>query len=169
MNRLEPPDSTHLNAAQGWLALGNPIEAGAELEKISAGSRAHPEVLQVRWRLCAKAGQWEAGLEIATALTRTTPDLIFGWLFQAFSLRKLERTAEAKEVLVSVMDRFEANSTFPYYVACYCARLGQANEAKGWLTLALAHAKSDGERDRLKQRAHGEPDLEPIRSSLGEL
>ncbi len=169
MSNLEPPDSTHLKAAQGWLDLGNFIEAGAELEKISADGRAHPEVLQARWRLCAKAGQWEAALEIATNLTQTTPDQLFGWLFRAFSLRKLERTAEAKEVLVSVMDRFAANTTFPYYIACYCTQLGQTNEAKGWLTLALAHATTDSERDRLKQRAESDPDLEAIRSSLGEL
>jgi len=169
MSSLEPPDSTHLNAAQGWLALGNLIEAGEELAKISGGNHAHPEVLQVRWRVCAKAGQWEAGLEIATNLTRLNPDQLFGWLFRAFSLRKLDRAAEAKDLLVSVVDRFGANATVPYYVACYCARLGQLNEAKGWITLALAHATTDAERDRIKQRAQAEPDLEPIRSSLGEL
>jgi len=27
MNPLEPPDSRHLDAAQGWLPLGDPIEA----------------------------------------------------------------------------------------------------------------------------------------------
>jgi hypothetical protein len=34
MNLLEPPDSTHLQAAQGWLDLGNHIEANEELEEI---------------------------------------------------------------------------------------------------------------------------------------
>jgi hypothetical protein len=32
---LEPPDSIHLEAAQGWLELGNHIEADEELEKTS--------------------------------------------------------------------------------------------------------------------------------------
>jgi hypothetical protein len=31
---LQPPDSHHLNAAVGWLELGNDIEATEELDKI---------------------------------------------------------------------------------------------------------------------------------------
>jgi len=169
MTPLQPPDSQHLEAAQGWLDLGNHIEASAELEKIAPENRAHPDVLQVRWRIFAKAGKWDVCLDIATTLTKLTPDRRFGWLHLASSLRKLDRTTEAKDVLVSVIDKFEANSTIPYYIACYCARLGQTNEAKGWLTLALAHAKTDEERDRIKLRAQGDPDLEPIRDSLKEL
>ena len=34
MKPLEPPDSLHLQAAQGWLELGNHIEANEELEKM---------------------------------------------------------------------------------------------------------------------------------------
>jgi hypothetical protein len=32
---IEPPDSLHLLAAQGWLELGNHLEANEELEKIT--------------------------------------------------------------------------------------------------------------------------------------
>ena len=39
-------------------------------------------------------------------------------------------------MLVSVLDKFDAKSTIPYYLARYCALLGQTNEAKGWITLA---------------------------------
>jgi predicted Zn-dependent protease len=169
MNSLEPPDSQYLEAAQGWLDLGNPVEANEELEKISAQNRAHPNVLQVRWRIEAKAGKWEACLEIATALTQVTPERRFGWLHLAMSLRKLNRTAEAKRVLISVLDKFDANTTFPYYLACYCARLGETNEAKGWFTLALANATTDQERERIVLRARDEPDLESIKPSLTEL
>jgi predicted Zn-dependent protease len=169
MNPLEPPDSLHLEAAQGWLDLGNHIEANEELEKISPENHAHPKVLQVRWRIYAKAGKWDACLDIATALTRMTPDRRFGWLHRAMSLRRLNRLAEAKDVLVSAIDKFEANATFPYYLACYCALLGQTTEAKGWITLALANAKTDQERERIKQRAQDDADLEPIRGSLKDL
>ena len=137
--------------------------------RLTPKNRAHPDVLQVRWRVYAKAGKWDACLDIATALTRMTPDRRFGWLHRAFSLRKLDRTGEAKDVLVSVVDKFEANATIPYYLACYCAQLGQTTEAKGWFTLALANAKTDAERERIKLRAQGDPDLEPIRASLKEL
>ena len=35
MKPLEPPDSFHLLAAQGWLELGNHVEANEELDKIT--------------------------------------------------------------------------------------------------------------------------------------
>ena len=45
---LEPPDSFHLEAAVGWLELGNHLEANEELDQITASLRAHPDVLLVR-------------------------------------------------------------------------------------------------------------------------
>ena len=92
-------------------------------------------------------------MDIATALTQMTPDRRFGWLHLACSLRRLNRIEEAKEVLVKVMDKCEANSTFPYSLACYSAQLEQISEAKGWFTLALANAKTAAERERIKVRA----------------
>ena len=35
IKNLEPPDSLHLSAAEGWLGLGNQVEAFEELEKIT--------------------------------------------------------------------------------------------------------------------------------------
>jgi hypothetical protein len=42
---LDLPDIHHLRAAQGWLELGNHLEANEELEKIAPALRAHPSVL----------------------------------------------------------------------------------------------------------------------------
>jgi hypothetical protein len=53
---LDPADHHHLQAAQGWLELGNHTEANEELERITPLNRAHPDVLQVRWRIYAAAG-----------------------------------------------------------------------------------------------------------------
>ena len=75
---LQPPDCFHLEAAQGWLELGNPAEADDELDKITPELRAHPDVLKVRWEICAAAKKWDAALEIAAALVRLAPDDPFG-------------------------------------------------------------------------------------------
>ena len=48
MKPLEPPDSLHLQAAQGWCELHAFAEADAELDNITASLRAHPKVLEVR-------------------------------------------------------------------------------------------------------------------------
>jgi len=62
MNPLEPPASFHLEAAQGWLDLGNPIEANQELEKITPIKRAHPDVLQMRVLVYLQARKWDMAL-----------------------------------------------------------------------------------------------------------
>ena len=45
MTPLEHPDVHHLRAAQGWLELGNHLEADKELDEIAPELRAHPDVL----------------------------------------------------------------------------------------------------------------------------
>jgi len=47
MGKLTPPDDYYLNAAIGWLELGNTGEAKVELTKISSDQRQHREVLEV--------------------------------------------------------------------------------------------------------------------------
>jgi hypothetical protein len=68
MKPLEPSDSLHVQAAQGWLELGNHIEADAELDNIDGPLRAHPDVLKERWEIYAAAKKWEAALDIAAAI-----------------------------------------------------------------------------------------------------
>ena len=62
MEGLEVHDQRHLEAAQGWVELGNHLEANAELENIAAEHRAHPVVLETRWRVYAKAKKWDGAL-----------------------------------------------------------------------------------------------------------
>jgi uncharacterized protein HemY len=57
---LQPPDSLHLQAAEGWIGLGDYRAATEELEQITATNRAHPDVLQLRWRISADACDFHA-------------------------------------------------------------------------------------------------------------
>ena len=164
---LQPPDSIHLQAAEGWIGLGNYAEANEELEYITAENRAHPDVLQLRWRIYADARKWEACLHIATALTTMTPERRFGWIHRAHALDKLGRTLEAKDLLLSVVDGFEVNSTMPYHLAQYSARLGQIDQAKEWLAKAFLSADGMEAVNRLRKRAMEDPDLEPLRTEGG--
>jgi len=160
---LQQPDSLHLQAAEGWVGLGDFNTANDELEQISPAFRAHPNVLQLRWRIYAHAGKWDACLDIATALTTMTPKRRFGWIHRAHALDKLGRTQEAKDLLVSVVNDFESNSTISYHLARYCARLGQIDQAKHWLGKALLAADGLEELEKLRKRMMEDPDLEPIR------
>jgi len=119
MKPLDPPENLHVLAAEGWLELGNTAEANEELEKISPGLRAHPDVLSVRWHIYAAAKQWEAALDIAIAVTTLAPDEANGWVQRSCSLHKLARTEEARELLLNVLGRFPLNAAIRYNLACY--------------------------------------------------
>ncbi len=55
MKSLDDHDKRHFEAAQGWLILGNHLEANEELENITPVFRAHPDVLALRWAIYGKA------------------------------------------------------------------------------------------------------------------
>ena len=84
MKPLAPPDS-HPLRAQGWLELGNPLEADAELDEITPDFRAHPDVLEVRWHIYAHAKEWKACVDIARALVTLAPNRPDGWIHRSFA------------------------------------------------------------------------------------
>jgi predicted Zn-dependent protease len=163
MKPLEPPDSFRVDAAQGWIGLGDYASANDELKQIAEANSAHPEVLQVRWRIYAHAGQWNACLRISALLITMTPECRFGWIYRAHTLAKLGRTRKAKALLLSVVHKFESNATIPYHLARYCCGLGQVKEAEQWLGKALLVASDMEETEQLRQMALEDPALEPLR------
>ena len=130
---LQPPDCFHLEAAQGWLELGNMAEANNELDNITAGLRAHPHVLNVRWEIYAAAKKWEAALDIAAAIIRLAPEEPLGWVNRSFCLHEMERTAEARDNLLRVVDKFPGDAIMRYNLACYECQLGRIDQARRWL------------------------------------
>ena len=77
VKQLEPPDTHHLRSAEGWLELGNLLEAEEELEKITPQLRDHPAVLSVQYEVNAKAEKWDVAAEIAGRLVKMIPDQPF--------------------------------------------------------------------------------------------
>ena len=165
MNFLEPPDSHHLSAAIGWVELGNWQEANAELEKITLDSQGHPDVLEVRWQIYAKAEDWEEAIEAAREMTRQTPDLPFGWIHLAYSLHELRRTQEAYATLKPIFERFPDEWLMRYNMACYACQLGNLGEARRLLELAGER----GDKNEIVRMARIDPDLEALWSEFGKI
>jgi tetratricopeptide (TPR) repeat protein len=155
---LEPPDTHHLQAAQGWLELGNHIEAIEELENIAPQLRAHPEALKVRWEIYAAAKKWEAAIDIAAAIVQLDPDDLAGWIHWSYALHELKRTAEARDNLLRVVEKFPISATMRYNLACYECQLGRLERAKEWLEKAFALGDAKG----MKLAALDDPDLQPL-------
>jgi Flp pilus assembly protein TadD len=156
--KLEPPDSHYLNAATGWIELGNPAEAQHELERLSEEARRLPEVLEVQWNLHALARKWEAALRVAERLVAEAPESCSGWIDRSYSLHELKRTGEAREKLLPAAARFPQVSTIPYNLACYDCQLGDLAKARQWLALAM----NLGRREVVLAMALKDPDLKPL-------
>ncbi len=162
MRALEPPDTHFVNAAQGWLDLGNTREARAELQRVSAAANQLPEVIDARWRVCAAEKDWPSALHIARELIRRAPLLPDGWLNQSFSLHELKRTQEAWDFLRPVAKRFPDNCTIAYNLACYACQLNELPEAKDWLKRAIDLRN----KDEIKRMALADADLAPLREFI---
>ncbi len=164
MQKLEPPDSHHLNAAEGWLGLGDWISANRELEKIDAYLCAHPSVLQTRFYVCASANQWIMAAGIAQALTVVDPGNPFGWIDWACALYELKRINEARSILLSVVDKFPNEYLIRYSLACYACQQGNLSEALLWLD----KARSLADKKEVAQMVQSNPSLKPLWNEIGE-
>jgi predicted Zn-dependent protease len=155
---LQPPDSFHLQAAEGWLELGSHQEALKELDQITSASLAHPFVLELRWKILAANKDWDAAVETASALARRLPEHALGWIHWAYSLHELKRTREARDVLSPMADKFPDEFLIRYNLACYACQLGNFDETRQRLKEAI---KIAGAKTILKMAAD-DPDLKPL-------
>jgi tetratricopeptide (TPR) repeat protein len=165
MNDLFIEDVHHLNAAKGWLELGNHLEAFEELEKIAPVNRSVPEVLEVRWQVYTLAGRHDAALRVAKGLLNVAPGRYCGWIWRSHSLNELGRTQEAVDCLVPAAKKFPALGIIPFHIACHYAGLGRLHEAKVWLQCAFASSEAK----QLKTKALDDPKLKTLWDDIGNL
>ncbi|MCH2383104.1 MAG: tetratricopeptide repeat protein [Pedosphaera sp.] len=158
--QLQHPDTMHSEAAAGWIQLGDYDSANDELEKIRAEWRAHPDVLDLRWLIYSNDEQWDACLDIASAIVKMVPDRAQGWLDKAFSLRRANDggVEKAKTVLLEAAKLFPDDDMIQYNLACYCAQLGQLDAAKEH----LGNSYEVGNAQQIKLMALDDDDLKPL-------
>lgn len=163
MNALSTTERFHLEAAEGWLMLGNPIEAHEELEHLSGDSNQHPAVLSMRWQVYAAARWWEAAYVVAKALCELAPDSAEAWICQANTVRNYKGVMEAWSLLLRVANKFPNDAIIRYNLACYAAQMGLLEESCGWLVQAFELEESV----QLKLAALYDPDLQPLWEKIG--
>ena len=158
-----------MDAAQGWLGLGDPLSARQELEQIPASLNSHPRVLLVHSELFAATKRWEESSAYAHAALQTAPDLWDGWIKRSYALHEIKRTREAFDLLLPAAKKFPDLWLVPYNLACYSAQLNLLEDAETWFDRAL---KIDAK--NVKHAAHDDPDLIPLKkratsSNFGEI
>jgi tetratricopeptide (TPR) repeat protein len=162
MSPLEPPDCHFLDAATGWLMLGNAVEARVEFDQIGAGLRMHPLVLEFEWRLLAAEKRWPDAVEAGERLLRVSPDDANAWVHRSFALHELRRTREAFDLLLPAVHKFPEETIIPYNLACYTCQLGDLTAARRWFEQALALDSSAGEKLQRLRAALEDPDLRAL-------
>jgi tetratricopeptide (TPR) repeat protein len=169
MNKLEPPQVHYVSAAFGWLELGNLAEAKAELERIAPEFHNYPEVLEIRWSICAEEQKWEEGLEIARALVEAAPDSPMGWLHQAYALRRVPggSVKQAWTALLPAFDKFPKEPIISYNLSCYACQMNQLDAARVWFKRAIVIGGKK-RKEKIKRMALEDSDLRPLWEEIKE-
>jgi hypothetical protein len=158
MKVLTASDRRHLDAMDGWLELDNFCEAKAELMAVGPDKASNPEVLRALSRLFMAAAYWPGVLQAAPFVCRHYPDELEGYIHLATALHESNRTVEAHEVLLKVVDKFPDAYPVPYALACYAGRLGHVEESLMWWKKVQALTTSE----QVMELAHTEPDLRAL-------
>ena len=160
MSKLEPPDAFALSAALGWIELGNPTEALAELERVTPDNQAHPGVLELRWAALAELKRWAHAFAVASDLVRVNPQSVNGWLHRAYALRRMPEGGIqlAWDALLPAGEKFKKEPVVAFNLACYACQLERMDEARIWLERAM----KIGKRREIQTMALADEDLKPL-------
>jgi len=161
-NSFSELDIHHLRVAEGWLGQGN-LKARAEMDKIRAELRSHPDVLEILWKSYANEANWGICLDIARAITIEEPGRVSGWIHLAHSARWMSGgTAQiAYDILLSAINKIPEQAAYFCDLARYACQLDRLEEARQWLEKAF---RVDNSAEFLK-KAFEDPDLKKLRGN----
>jgi hypothetical protein len=152
-------DLFHLRAAEGWLDLGSPTEALAELRLINPALRSHPDVLAFKWEVAANVKDWDQCLNLGNALIYCAPKDQRGWIAVCQTLYFTEHYPEAYDLAIAKLPEFNDQWQFLYELACYAALIGELDQARAFLQRAMEF----GDAKHLRRLALEDPDLVPLK------
>jgi tetratricopeptide (TPR) repeat protein len=160
MKPLQPPETHHLSAAQGWLGLGNWKEAVEEFKKLAPESRAHPDCVETVREIFIQAGNWEMAALTAGEIVKLKPEEPSSWIAFAYATRRNKGGGldAARKILTRAQRCFPKEPVIAYNLACYECQLGNQKAAWKWLRKALAA----GPARQIRSMALEDRDLEPL-------
>lgn len=127
-----------LNAASGWLDLGLPDEALAELEALPLEDRSNRRALELKLSAQMENESWNPASETARLLCLKAADEPEFFLRAAFCLHETGDTLAACNWLLRGPKSLFEMAIFHYNLACYLWTLGEANRARSHLRQAIA-------------------------------
>lgn len=152
---LTPAQRRALRAAAGWLQLGLPNDARAEIATLPP----HRDVLACRLAIATYQSLWSDARDLAETLCHIDPEDPQWPVSLAYATRRARSLPEAEAILRHALTRFPEESVIPYNLACYAAQLGRLAEARTLLEAAVALDPA------VRDLAASDPDLLPLRQS----
>ena len=152
----------HLEAAEGWIELGNFEEAKKELKQINARFKSHPDVLVMRNRVHCSHDSWDDVFKLVLKMRNSMPEKTRMCFYLAMIQFYEGRYQEAYDTLLPAVYQLPGEWRISYCLACYCCKLGKVKEAMKWLEKAIDLGCED-----LRQRALEDPDFEPLWAQKG--
>ncbi len=147
----------HLSHARGYLDLGMLTEAEAELAAIPAPENDAAEVHAMRVAILHEKRDWQELRRIAAALVQSQPNEPGWWVSFAFATRRTTSLEDAREILLAAERAHPQEAIIHFNLGCYACQLGELEEARRrvWRSIEL--------RGELRELAHHDPDLQPLR------
>ncbi len=142
-----------LLAADGYLFLGLPDLALAEIESIGAAAQQASPVLRARVRVLLHLKRWDEANALSTAGNSLYPEENEFTVQRAFVLHQLKKGTDALEVLLSAPEWIRRTGILHYNLACYEAQLGDLTTARQCIKAAIEINSS------FKKNARTDPDL----------
>lgn len=163
----DAPDLHRLRAAQGWLELGLPVEAEAELASLGMVARQHPAALDLGWAAAAARLDWNRAHAVADESVRLHPDQVSGWIHRAYAVRRMPGGGLelALAALLPAANKFPGEAMVAYNLACYLVRLARIEEGWRW----YLEAERRGDACGVRALAVGDDDLREIWGRIGGL
>ena len=153
------PLERHLQAAEGFLELGLPLEAQAELDAAPCGHAGDLRVTTLRVEVCRALAHWEQMVGHARVFCHERPGDAYGWINLAYATRRAASLEDALAVLTDAVCRFPGEGTIHFNLACYEAQLGSLDAARAHLARAIRLQPA------YRQMAAEDPDLAPLRKA----
>jgi tetratricopeptide (TPR) repeat protein len=154
---MDPQFQRRLLAASGFSELSLFQEAVEELEELPESSKELPTVLMVWLEVYQRWQKWSEAESVAMRLVEMEPEEPNWLVALAYAIRRSRGLIFAHEVLFQAGEKFPNCGTVQFNLACYAAQLGQLDEARRRLDLAIQLDKG------FAAMAKTDPDLEPLR------
>lgn len=127
-----------IRAATGWLELGMPDDALAELSALTGEERGERRVLELKLAAEMAKGDWAPASDTALELCEMAVDEPDFFMSAAYCLHEAGRTAEARKCLLKGPGVLAEFPVYHYNMACYLWTLGEKEAAREHLDKAVA-------------------------------